>query len=354
MLLSSFVVREIFRKHTKTSTGIPTFGSSEATPCPWPVSRPLGQTEIMIDLWTLGGLSWRDLFKRTVKESWEDEVFGQAARLAFYHFLALFPALLLAATILGRFSGTGSDLLKTLEYLLGSILPARAFEMVTGFFAEISKGAARHTVWFAMFGSLWAALNGTWAVMSGLNAAYEVEEQRSWWQVTLIGAGLTIALAVLGFASLVLLFYSRKMEAAIMQRAGVSSGVSAMWQVAQWPILAGILLIAFALVYRFGPNLSDRKMRWSMPGAVIAVILWLCTSGLFRGYMAYQASKYDQAYGSAGALAILLLWFYFTGAAILIGGEANSEIENAARQHGHPDASRPGDRRHGGVPPERV
>jgi membrane protein len=308
----------------------------------------------MIDLWTLGGLSWRELFKRTVKESWEDEVFGQAARLAFYHFLALFPALLLAATILARFSGTGSDLLKTLESLLGSVLPARAFEMVTGFFAEISKGAAGHTVWFAMFGSLWAALNGTWAVMSGLNAAYEVEEQRSWWQVTLTGAGLTIALAVLGFTSLVLLFYGRKMEAAIMQRIGVSNGASAVWQVAQWPILAAMLLIAFALVYRFGPNLSDRKMRWSTPGAVIAVILWLCASGLFRGYMAYQASKYDQAYGSAGALAILLLWFYFTGAAILVGGEANSEIENAAEQHGHPDASRPGERRHGGVPPDRV
>jgi uncharacterized BrkB/YihY/UPF0761 family membrane protein len=99
----------------------------------------LGQTEIMIDLWTLGGLSWRELCKRTVRESWEDEVFGQAARLAFYHFLALFPALLLAATILARFSGTGSDLLNTLESSLGSILPARAFEMVTGFSLRLAK-----------------------------------------------------------------------------------------------------------------------------------------------------------------------------------------------------------------------
>lgn len=308
----------------------------------------------MIDLWTLGGLSWRELFKRTVKESWEDEVFGQAARLAFYHFLALFPALLLAATILGRFSGTGSDLLKTLESSLGSILPARAFEMVTGFFAKISTGAARHTVWFAMFGSLWAALNGTWAVMSGLNAAYEVEERRSWWQVALTGAGLTIALALLGLTSLVLLFYSRKIGEAIMQRAGVPVGASVVWQIMQWPILAAMLLIAFALLYRFGPNLSDRELRWNTPGAVIAVTLWLCASGLFRGYVAYQASNYDQAYGSAGALAILLLWFYFTGAAILVGGEANSEIENAAAQNGHPDASRPAERRHGGIPPGRV
>jgi membrane protein len=297
---------------------------------------PLGETKSMIDLWTLGGLSWRELFKRTVKESWEDEVFGQAARLAFYHFLALFPALLLASTILARFSGTGSDLLQTLYSSLGTILPARASEMVTGFLGETGGGAARHSVWFAMFGSLWAAFNGTWAVMSGLNAAYEVEERRSWWRVTLTAAGLSLALAVLGFTSLVLLFSSRKV------------------QIVQWPILAVTLLIAFALLYRFGPNLSDRELRWSTPGAVVAVLLWLCASGLFRAYIAYQASKYDQVYGSAGALAILLLWFYFTGAAILIGGEANSEIENAAAQHGHPDASRPGERRRGGVPPSRV
>src|ERR1035441_3857429 len=110
--------------------------------------------------------------------------------------------------------------------------------MVTGFFAEISKGAAGHTVWFAMFGSLWAALNGTWAVMSGLNAAYEVEERRSWWQVTLTGAGLTIALAVLGFTSLVLLFYSRKIEAAITTIASVTDGTGSIARAAASSSLA--------------------------------------------------------------------------------------------------------------------
>jgi uncharacterized BrkB/YihY/UPF0761 family membrane protein len=132
----------------------------------------------MIDLWTLGGLSRRELFQPTVKESWEDEVFGQAARLAFYHFVVLFAALLLAATILARRSGAGSDLLKTLESSLGNVLPARALEMVTAFLAEAGKGAARRTVWFAMLGALWAALNGTCALMSGVNSAYEVEARR--------------------------------------------------------------------------------------------------------------------------------------------------------------------------------
>ena len=59
-------------------------------------------------------------------------------------------------------------------------------------------------------------------------------------------------------------------------------------------LCAGIMGVAqvgwnlddFALLYRFGPNLSDREMRWTTPGSVIAVVLWLCASGLFRGYIA--------------------------------------------------------------------
>jgi membrane protein len=286
----------------------------------------------MADLWTLGGLSWRELLKRTIRESWNDEVFGQAARLAFYHLLALFPALLLAATILARLSAAGADLLHTLQSSLSIILPERASEMVTAFLGAKARGAARHTVWFAMLGSVWAALNGTWAVMSGLNAAYEVEEKRPWWRVTLIGACLTFALALLAFTSLVLVFYSRRL------------GTDA-WQVVHWLIVAGMVLVALALLYRFGPNVPDREMRWTTPGAVIGVVLWLTASGLFRAYIAYEAARYDQVYGAAGALAILLLWFYFTGAAILIGGEANSEIENAAAQHGRPDEAPPGARR---------
>jgi membrane protein len=293
----------------------------------------------MADLWSLGGLSWRELLKRTIRESWDDEVFGQAARLAFYHLLALFPALLLTATILGRFSGAGADLLHTLQSSLSIILPERASETVTTFLGAKAQGAARHTVWFALLGSLWAALNGTWAVISGLNAAYEVEEKRPWWRVTLIGVGLTIALALLAFTALVLVFYSRRL------------GTDA-WQIVHWLILAGMLLVAFALLYSFGPNVPNWQMRWTTPGAVIGVVLWLAASGVFRAYVGYEAAKYDQVYGSAGALAILLLWFYFTGAAILIGGEANSQIENAAAQHGRPDEARPGARRGEGTPGE--
>jgi len=290
----------------------------------------------MLNLWTLGGLSWRELLKRAARESWQDEVFGQAARLAFYHFLALFPVLLLAATVLNRFGSTGAELQRALERSLLAVFPPRASEIVARFLVDVGNRSEGHTIWFAVFGSLWAALNGTWAVMSGLNAAYEVEEERTWWEVTITAAGLTVALAVLAFGSVGVLFFSR--------RAGVA---------VEWPVLAAVLLLAFALYYRFGPNLLDREMRWSTPGAVIAVVLWLGTSWIFRGYVTYQARRYDQVYGPVGAMAILLLWLYFTGVAILIGGEINSEIENAAVHHGRPGAERPGESRPAGISPPR-
>ena len=77
-------------------------------------SAPQPIYKLMLNLWNLGGLSLKELLWPTARESWEDEVFGQAARLAFYHLLGLFPALLLAVLVLVRLEHTGSGLLETL------------------------------------------------------------------------------------------------------------------------------------------------------------------------------------------------------------------------------------------------
>lgn len=296
----------------------------------------------MVNLWALGGLSWRELLWRTCRESWDDEVFGQAARLAFYHFIALFPVLLLAIVLLSRLGETGSHLLDALQTSLRTLLPDRAGAAVHEVMREIVT-RARGTIWFASLGSLWAAFNGTWAVMAGLNDAYEVHEERPWWKVTLVAGGLTLALAALSFSAMLMLFYG--------QHFGGRAGLG--WHIVHWPILTAMLLIAFALYYRFGPDLHSVHWRWSTPGAVVAAVLWISASLLFRAYVQFAMDKYNVVYGSMASAAILLLWFYFTGAAILIGGEVNSEIENAAAQQGHPDARRPGEHRPGGRPAPR-
>jgi membrane protein len=300
----------------------------------------------MLNLWSLGGLTWKQLLWRTARESWEDEVFGQAARLAFYHFLGLFPFLLLAVLVLMRFEHSGGTLLETLASSLRRVFPASTASVVTGFLTGVSSQTNGQEIWFAALGSIWAAFNGTWAVIAGLNSAYEVEERRSWWKITLIAGGLTAALGLLGFTALGLLFFGA--------RIGLRTEFGAAWRILHWAVIAVLLLVAFALLYRFGPDLEDMRFRWSTPGAAIAVILWISTSLVFHAYAERSASKYDLLYGSLANAALLMLWFYVTGVAILIGGEVNSEIENAAAQNGHPDARRPGERRPGGRRPQRV
>jgi membrane protein len=300
----------------------------------------------MLNLWSLGGLTWKQLLWRTARESWEDEVFGQAARLAFYHFLGLFPFLLLAVLVLMRFEHSGGTLLETLASSLRRVFPASTASVVTGFLTGVSSQTNGQEIWFAALGSIRAAFNGTWAVIAGLNSAYEVEERRSWWKITLIAGGLTAALGLLGFTALGLLFFGA--------RIGLRTEFGAAWRILHWAVIAVLLLVAFALLYRFGPDLEDMRFRWSTPGAAIAVILWISTSLVFHAYAERSASKYDLLYGSLANAALLMLWFYVTGVAILIGGEVNSEIENAAAQNGHPDARRPGERRPGGRRPQRV
>jgi membrane protein len=109
------------------------------------------------------------------------------------------------------------------------------------------------------------------------------------------------------------------------------------WKILQWPISLAFVFIAFSLIYQFGPNLSakrrgrrlprsDFRRRWFSPGVLIAVMLWMLVSLGFRLYLHFFNS-YNATYGSLGALIILMLWFYLTGAAILLGGEINCEIE---------------------------
>lgn len=286
----------------------------------------------MIDLWSLRGLSWRDLAKRTCRKSWADEVFGQAARLAFYYFLSMFPVLLLLLIWLDKFAGTastGSHLRDTLLGAFRQILPREASELMAKTVGQLNAGAVIGAgAVYAGLGSVWGALNGTWAMMTGLNKAYEVTEERRWWRVLTIALGLTTSLAIMGLIALAAILYGGLAWELISHNFGIDSHPPFLWRIIQWLMIAILLLFSSALVYRFGPNLRDQRWRWSVPGAVVAVTLWGASTLLLRIYQNHFSSQ--RIYGGLNAVVELLLWLYFTGAAIFIGGEANSEIQKAA------------------------
>src|SRR6185295_17171112 len=94
------------------------------------------------------------------------------------------------------------------------------------------------------------------------------------------------------------------------------------WKVVQWPIVLAVMLLAFALIYYLAPDVYEQSWAWVTPGSVVGVVLWLLVSLSFKLYLHFFDS-YSKTYGALGAVIVLMLWFYLTGAAILIGGEIN-------------------------------
>jgi membrane protein len=283
----------------------------------------------MTPLWSLRGLSWWELAKRTCRRSWEDEVFGQSARLAFNFFFGLFPALLLLLILLSLSATGGAAGRAALLDSFAQVLPPDVSALIAKTVQELNARAILGTgAMGAGVYAIWGALNGTWAMMTGLNKAYEVTEERPWWRVLSVMFGLTISLSVLYVIALAAIAYGDPAGNILRQHLGTPAHVESFWRFVQWVVIVIVLLFSFALIYRFGPNSRDRRWQWSIPGAVVAVALWVGFTVLLRMYQEHFSSS--RIYGELNAVTVLLMWLYMTGAAIFIGGEANSEIEKAA------------------------
>ncbi|HEX6625749.1 MAG TPA: YhjD/YihY/BrkB family envelope integrity protein [Pyrinomonadaceae bacterium] len=290
---------------------------------------------------SLGGLSWTELGKRVWAEVQEDDVLGRAAQLAYYFLLALFPALLFLVSLIGYFAGEDSELRENLFNYLNTVLPGEASQLISKTVTDVTQGSGGGKLSFGILATLWAASNGMGAISETLNVAYEVKETRPFWRVRLTAIGLTLALAFLIVSALVLVLYGHDLAELVAGRFGLGEAFEWAWKILQWPIVLAFVLLAFALIYYFAPDLHDQEWKWVTPGSVLGVALWLLVSFGFKAYLSYFNS-YSATYGSLGAVIILMLWFYFTGAAILVGGEINSEIENEMAKRGHPDAKEKG------------
>jgi membrane protein len=292
---------------------------------------------------SLGGLSWKELAKRVYAETTDDDVLGRAAQLSYYFLLALFPALLFLTSLLGALAGKDSQLRQGLFNYLSAVLPGDASKLVAQTVTDVTQSSGGGKLSFGILATLWAASNGMGAISESLNAAYDLKETRPWWKVRLTAVGLTLALTFLIVTSLVLVLYGHDMADAVAGKFGLGEVFATGWKILQWPLVFLFVLLAFAIIYYFGPDARDQDWKWITPGAFVGVALWLLISFAFKAYLTYFNS-YSATYGSLGAVIILMLWFYFTGAAILVGGEINSEIENEMAKRGAPDAKEKGEK----------
>jgi len=297
----------------------------------------------MASLWKLGNLGWRELAKRVWHEIQEDEVFGRAAELSYYFLLALFPFLIFLTSTIGIVVGSGTGTRHALFNYLARVMPPSAFQLIDSTLWEVSSSSGGGKISLGILAALWAASNGLSAITTSLNIAYDVKETRPWWKQRLTAIGLTMALSVLIISALLLVVAGGHIADWLASVYGLGSTFPLVWKIIQWPFVLASIILAFALIYYFAPDLRKQAWKWLTPGAAMGVALWLLVSIAFRVYLHFFDS-YSKTYGSLGAVIILMLWLYFTGAAVLIGGEINSEIENAAAKQGEPEAKEKGEK----------
>ncbi len=219
----------------------------------------------------------------------------------------------------------GTKFREQLLTYLAALMPRSAIVLVRTTLDEISTASGTGKVSFGLLAALWAASNGMGAISDTLNTAYNVKERRSWWKVRIISVCLTIALAILILAALAIVLYGGTIGEALAERYGFGELFTLGWKIVQWPIALAFVLTTFNLIYNFAPDLPAGARSWITPGAFVGVGFWLVVSFGFRAYLSFFDS-YSVTYGSLGAVIVLMLWFYLTGVAILIGGEVNSEL----------------------------
>ena len=298
---------------------------------------------MFFSLWKLGGLSTKELAVRVYNEIWDDGLLDSAAQLAYYFLFALFPLLIFLTSIFGFVVNGDNKLQKDLFMYLGTVLPSSALDLVNSVITEVSQSSSSGKLTFGLFLALWAASSGMEALTQSLNKTYEIKESRSWWWRRLISLFLTVVLAILIISALIVILFGGQIADYVALHLSFGAFLTTVWQIAQYLIVLAFVLLAFALIYYISPDVKDQKFSFITPGAIIGVALWLLVSLGFRLYLSYFNS-YSATYGSLGAVIILMLWLYFTGAAILIGGEINSEIENAVAEAGAPEAKEKGEK----------
>src|ERR671937_437000 len=109
---------------------------------------------------------------------------------------------------------------------------------------------------------------------------------------------------------------------------GAHTLVTIVWWAAQWPLLIGGLLFAFAGILYLGPNVEHPRWRFLTFGSGFAVVIWLAASGLFAVYVS-QFGSYNKTWGALSAVVLLLTLLWLSAVALLLGAEINAEAQRS-------------------------
>ena len=279
----------------------------------------------------LTNLSKRDyvaITKRAFKKFQADHMTNIAAALSYYAFLAIPSALLVAV---GAFSlVAGPHAVNTLIGKLHGILPGQASSLLESSLKNMTQHNGTAITVLSIGGVLafWSLTGAMQNLMWALNIAYDREERRGFVRRRITALWMVL-FALLGFAlAFGVLVLGPHLSTWIGNAIGAKSTVKVVWYIAEWPLLIGGLLVAFAAAMYYGPNVKHPRWRFLSFGGVLAIVIWLLASGAFSFYVS-KFGSYNKAWGSLAAVVVMLTWLWLSAVALLLGAEINAEAERS-------------------------
>lgn len=273
---------------------------------------------------------WWGILKRTVSEVSSDRVLAVAGGVTFYGLLSLFPAITVLVSIYGLVAAPES-ISRHLQ-MLKSFLPEGAIGIIGDQITRIIRTDQSSLSLAAIAGvliALWSANAATKAIMDALNIAYDEEEKRGLIKLNLISLGFTLSSIV----GLIVMIFVVAAVPAILQMFWLGSIVDFLLWAGRWPVIFGLVIVALAVLYRYGPSRPDAPWRWITPGSVLAAVGLLVFCMLFSWYAANFAN-YNETYGSLGAVIGFLTWMWLSTVIVLVGAEFNAVLESAKNDAG--------------------
>ncbi|MDN4642808.1 YihY/virulence factor BrkB family protein [Arthrobacter sp. PsM3] len=270
--------------------------------------------------------SWKYIARKTLREFTKDQCPDLAAALTYYSVLSIFPALLALVSLLGIFGQAGKTTAALLDIVQG-FAPAETVDAIRQPVEQLSSSsAAGLTLVLGILTALWSASGYVGAFGRAMNRIYEIDEGRPFIKLRGTMLAVTIATVLIVLLLAAMLVLSGPVAESVGNAIGLGGAVLVVWNIAKWPVILLLVVLAIAILYYATPNVKQPKFRWMSLGSFIALAVFLLSSVAFAFYVA-NFSSYNKTYGTIGGVIISLLWLWILNMSLLFGAEFDAEME---------------------------
>jgi len=270
--------------------------------------------------------SWKYITKKTLREFSKDQCPDLAAALTYYSVLSIFPALLALVSLLGIFGDPQKTTSALLDIVQG-FAPGQTVDTIRPVVQDLaSSSAAGLTLILGLLTAIWSASGYIGAFGRAMNRVYEIDEGRPFVKLrgTMLGVTVVNLLIVVVIAAMLVL--SGPVAESVGNLIGLGGAFLTVWNIAKWPVMLALIIVAIAILYYATPNVKQPKFRWMSMGSAIALLVFLLASLAFGFYVAYSNS-YNKTYGAIGGVIVALLWLWILNMSLLFGAEFDAEVE---------------------------